>query len=114
MKRLAYWFRYRQLLWRIENMKIYDGRSKGIDVYECSKCGHKLYTYYKDKGVTPFTISCPKCSDTMMHTKTVECAPGFIKPIPWLRPTFKQMLKLSPEMIEYVLDGGLILKTHLK
>lgn len=31
-----------------------------------------------------------------------------------LRPTFRQMLKLSPEMIEYVLGGGLILKTHLK
>lgn len=114
MKRLIYWFRYRKLLQSIGDMKIYDGRGKGIDVYECSKCGHKLYTYYKDKGVTPFTIDCPKCHEIMMHTKTVECAPGFIKPIPWLRPTFKQMLKLSPGMIEHVLLGGLILKTHLK
>jgi hypothetical protein len=113
MKRLAYWFRYRQLLWRIENVKIYDGRNKGIDVYECSKCGHKLYTYYKDKGVTPFTISCPKCSGIMIHAKTVGTTPGVI-PIPWFRPTFKQMLKLSPRMIEHVLQGGLILKTHLK
>lgn len=114
MKRLVYWFRYRKLLRSIGDMEIYDGRHKGVDVYECDNCGHKLYTYYKDKGVTPFTISCPKCSDIMMRTKTVECAPGFTKPIPWLRPTFKQMLKLSPGMIEHVLQGGLILKTHLK
>lgn len=113
MKRLAYWFRYRRLLRRIENMSIYDGRGKGIDVYECPKCGHKVYTWYKDKGVTPFTISCPKCSDIMMHNKTVRTVPG-IMPIPWLRPTFKQILRLSPGMIEHVLQGGLILKTHLK
>lgn len=119
MKRLVYWFRYCKLLQSIGDMKIYDGRNKGIDVYECSKCGHKLYTYYKDKGVTPFTISCPKCSDIMMHNRTIRvAAPGIrsrgITPIPWLRPTFKQMLKLSPGMIEHVLQGGLILKTHLK
>lgn len=105
-------------------MEIYDGRHKGVDVYECDSCGHKLYTYYKDKGVTPFTISCPKCREIMMHTKTIRvAAPGIrppgirppgITPIPWLRPTFKQMLKLSPGRIEHVLLGGLILKTHLK
>lgn len=114
MKRLVYWFRYHQLLRRIEKVGIYDGRGKGIDVYECSKCGHKLYTYYKDKGVTPFTISCPKCSDIMMHNRTIRAVAPGIKPIPWLRPTFKQMLKLSPGIIEHVLQGGLILKTHLK
>lgn len=113
MKRLVYWFKYRKLLRSIENMKIYDGRGKGIDVYECECCDHKRYTYYKDKGVTPFTISCPKCLGIMAHTMTIRTAPG-IMPIPWLRPTFKQMLKLSPSMIEHVLQGGLVLKTHLK
>ena len=49
----------------------------------------------------------------MMHTRTAVATPG-IMPIPWLRPTFKQMLKLSPGMIEHVLQGGLVLKTHLK
>lgn len=113
MKRLILWIKYRQLLRRIEKAGIYDGRGKGVDIYECSKCGHKVYTWYKDKGVTPFTIGCPKCHDIMMHTKTVGTTPG-IMPIPWLRPTFKQMLKLSPGMIEHVLQGSLILKTHLK
>ena len=76
-------------------------------------CEYKVYTYYKDKGVTPFTISCPKCSDIMIYAKTVGTTLGVIS-IPWFRPTFKQMLKLSPGMIEHVLQGGLILKTHLK
>lgn len=49
----------------------------------------------------------------MAHSKTIEGKP-WIRPTPWVRPTFRQMLKLSPEMIEYVLGGGLILKTHLK
>lgn len=114
MKRLVYWFRYRKLLRNLEDMKIYDGRYKGIDVYECYNCGHKLYTYYKDKGVTPFIIGCPKCPDLMRHTKTVRATAPGIKPIPWFRPTFKQMFKLSPGMIEHVLQGGLILKKHLK
>lgn len=113
MKHLVYWFRYRKLLRRIENMSIYDGRGEGIDVYECYGCGHKLYTYYRDKGVTPFIICCPKCPDVMRHNKTAVTVSG-IMPIPWVRPTFKQMLKLSPEQIEHVLHGGLILKTHLK
>lgn len=113
MKRLVYWFRYRKLLRSIENMKIYDGRHKGIDVYECYDCGHKRYTYYKDKGVTPFTLSCPICPGIMTHTKTIRTTSDLM-PIPWLRPTFKQMLKLSPGMIEHVLQGGLVLKTHLK
>ena len=68
----------------LRDMKTYGGRYDGIYVYEC-----------------------PKCNNMMVHSKTIECEP-------WLRPTFKQMLKLSPEMIEYVLGGGLILKTHLK
>lgn len=120
MKRLVYWFSYRKLLRNIKDMKIYDGRGKGIDVYECSNCGHKVYTYYKDKGVTPFNMSCTQCSGIMTHNKTInvavlDTAPlPWLKPIPWVRPTFKQMLRLSPGMIEHVLNGGLILKTHLK
>ena len=31
----------------------YDGRGKGIDVYVCNKCGHKFYSVYRDRGVTP-------------------------------------------------------------
>lgn len=113
MKRLVYWFRYRKLLRNIEGMKIYDGRHKGINVYVCYNCRHRLYTYYKDKGVTPFTICCPKCSDIMTHADTILPRPGIIS-IPWVRPTFKEMLKLSPGVIEHVLQGGLILETHLK
>ena len=113
MKRLEYWFRYRKLLRNIESMKIYDGRHKGVDVYDCYNCGHRLHTYYKDKGVTPFTIRCPKCSYIMTHTDTILPWPG-IRPIPWVRPTFKEMLRLSPGVIEHVLQGGLVLETHLK
>ena len=39
----------------------YDGRGKGIDVYVCNKCGHKFYSVYRDRGVTPFTMACEGC-----------------------------------------------------
>lgn len=99
---------YKKLVAGIEEMEIYDGRHKGTNIYECYSCGRKLYTYYKDKGVTSFTVRCPKCLDTMIHINTIRATP-----IPWVRPTFKQLLKLSPEIIEHVLQGGLILETHL-
>lgn len=110
MKRLVYLFRYCKLLLDI---KTYGSRYDGIYVYECLKCGHRIYTVYGDKGIMPFAISCSKCNNMMAHNKTIEGEP-WIRPTPWVRPTFRQMLKLSPEMIEYVLGGGLILKTHLK
>ena len=104
MKRLAYLFKYCKLL---RDMKTYGSRYDDIYVYECPKCGRRIYTVYGDKGTTPFAIRCSECNNMMVHSKTIEGEP-------WIRPTFKQMLKLSPELIEYVLDGGLILKTHLK
>lgn len=110
MKRLVYLFKYCKLLLDI---KIYGSRYDGIYVYECPKCVRRIYTVYGDKGITPFAISCSKCNNMMAHSKTIEGKP-WIRPTPWVRPTFRQMLKLSPEMIEYVLGGGLILKTHLK
>ena len=104
MKRLVYLFKYCKLL---RDMKTYGSRYYGIYVYECPKCGHRIYTVYRDKGTTPFAMCCSERNNMMVHSKTIECES-------WLRPTFKQMLKLLPEMIEYVLGGGLILKTHLK
>lgn len=49
----------------------YDGRGK-VDVYIC-KNGHRFYTEYIDKGVTPFCMICRHCSDeqqpmTATHT----------------------------------------------
>ena len=52
---------YKELINNIESIPMYDGRNKGIDVYVCNKCGHKFYTKYKDKGVTPFVIKCRNC-----------------------------------------------------
>lgn len=103
--------KYNALVDRIEGMRIYDGRGT-VDRYECQKCGCTMHTTYKDKGVTPFCTLCPECGGTMQHTKTFskEVVPPFIKVLNWYRPTLKQTLKMPDGIVEYILNGGLILE----
>lgn len=61
--------RYNKLVEEIENMEIYDGRNT-VDQYQCGKCHSRIFTTYKDKGVTPFVIGCPVCGGSMQHNRT--------------------------------------------
>lgn len=90
---------YDELVADIESAKMFDGRNKGVDVYQCKDCGFVFFTRYKDKGVTPFTLKCRNCGHSnAFHEKTIseECAEceGFIVHN-WVRPTFEQLLKLD-------------------
>lgn len=112
--------KYDKLVAEIESaQKMFDGRGKGIDVYVCEKCGKQLYTRYKDKGVTPFTIRCRRevCNATMVHRTTISEQQAKNEGLVvhnWVRPTFEQLLKLSDGAIEHVLNGGLMLEDELK
>lgn len=103
--------KYCKLTKEIESMRMYDGRNT-VDRYLCEKCGGFLHTTYKDKGVTPFTITCPMCGGIMSHTQTFkkEAVPDYIEVKKWYRPTLKQTLKMSESSIEHILNGGLILE----
>lgn len=103
--------KYYKLTKEIESMRIYDGRNT-VDRYLCKKCGGFLHTTYKDKGVTPFIITCPMCGGMMSHTQTFkkETVPDFVEVKKWYRPTLKQTLKMSESSIEHILNGGLILE----
>lgn len=101
----------------IEDRSMYDGRGKGVDVYECNKCGKKMFTLYADKGVTPFCMPC-ECGGTMTHNEMyckVECYQrhGFKLIRNWVRPTYDQFVKLSLGQQEHVMNGGLLLKEEL-
>lgn len=101
----------------VEDRPMYDGRGKGVDVYECNKCGKKMFTEYADKGVTPFCMPC-ECGGTMTHNETmhkVEChlCYGFKIVEKWVRPTYDQFVKLSLGQQEHVMNGGLLLKGEL-
>lgn len=102
---------YCKLTKEIESMRIYDGRNT-VDRYVCEKCGALLHTTYKDKGVTPFVITCPMCGGTMSHSQTFrkEIVPESIEIKNWFRPTLEQTLKMSDGTIEHILNGGLILE----
>ncbi len=115
MKRKELQRRYDKLVSEVEDAEMYDGRGKGVDVYECQVCGHCMYTRYKDKGVTPFTLRCSLCGKTAMHTRTipesVASACGY-PVLDWCRPTFKRMCRMDEDMICHVLEGGMILENN--
>lgn len=108
---------YDELVSGIETAKMFDGRNKGVDIYQCKECGFQFYTRYKDKGVTPFTVRCRNCDHgTAIHEKTITEQTASllgVKVHNWVRPTFDQLLKLSEGAQEHVLNGGLMLEDEL-
>lgn len=107
--------KYNALVARIEDAKMYDGRGT-YDLYECKNemCQNRQVTTYKDKGVTPFTMRCEFCGNTMTHTKTANHIDPFTPVIRWVRPTLKQFLKMDPCTQNHILNGGLVLETDLE
>lgn len=103
--------KYDKLVSEIEGMKMYDGRG-AVDRYVCDTCGYMTHTTYKDKGVTPFTMRCPKCGGDMVHRQTFkkDTVPDWVEVKNWYRPTLDQTLKESEPAIEYILNGGLLLE----
>lgn len=117
--RLKIRYQYKKLVDGIEELKIYDGRGKGVDVYTCSICHKKTLTRYKDKGVTPFIMQCPYCGKYATHTDTISgqyarvlnIVEG-VRIINWVRPPLWWLLK-HKEAVEHVLNGGLVLETEV-
>ena len=112
---------YNEMLQRLKTQPMFDGRDKGVDVYVCEKCGKELYTRYKDKGVTPFTIKCRHCDHgAMMHDQTIsELVANFMafEVHNWIRPSFEwlnnQRQRGNLGVVDHVLNGGLILEDEL-
>ena len=109
---------YDKLVAGIESAKMFDGRNKGVDVYQCKDCGFVYFTRYKDKGVTPFTLKCRNCvHGTAFHEKTItEKTAAMINVAVhnWVRPTFEQLIKLDEGAQEHILNGGLMLEEELE
>lgn len=102
---------YNKLTSEIEEKKMYDGRGT-VDRYICDTCGHMTHTTYKDKGVTPFVMRCPKCGGDMVHKHTFkkDTVPDWVEVKNWYRPSLEEVLKMNEGTIEHILDGGLILE----
>ena len=110
---------YKKLVDSIEEMEIFDGRDKGVDVYVCERCTGNILTRYKDKGVTPFVIRCPYCGNHAEHVDTVSeqrakvlCVFENIGVQNWVRPPLQWLFK-HKEAVEHVLNGGLVLEKEV-
>lgn len=110
---------YKKLMAEVEQMRMFDGRGKGVDVYVCERCTGKVLTRYKDKGVIPYVMRCPYCENWAQHVNTISeqeakvlCATENIKVQNWVRPPLWWLLK-HKEAVEHVLDGGLVLEKEV-
>ena len=103
--------RYNELVKEIEGKRMYDGRGT-VDRYTCDDCQMIIYTTYRDKGTTPFSMRCRRCGGTMFHDKTYDkkSVPNYVMVLDWYRPSLESVLKMSEGMTEYVLSGGLFLE----
>jgi ribosomal protein S27E len=107
--------RYNKMAADIEAAPLYDGRGKGIDVYRCQQCGEEQYTYYRDKGVTPFLIRCNKCGQIAQHRTTLKDMGVDHRTLKvWVRPTYEQFTRLERGLRDHVLRGGLVLEEDVK
>lgn len=112
--------RYFAIATSLEKAPMYDGRGKGVDVYVCENCHKRQYTYYADKGVTPFILRCPWCGGFAQHQQTIPTEPlAFQSNIPgeriraWFRPSYEQFLRLDKSLQNHVLKGGLIFEDDM-
>lgn len=110
---------YKKLVASVEEMKVFDGRGKGVDVYVCEKCDRKILTRYKDKGVTPFVMQCSHCGGPARHVSTITelraetvCFFENTKVQNWVRPPLWWLLK-HKEVADHVLNGGLVLEKEV-
>lgn len=119
--RLKIRYQYKKLVDGIEELKIYDGRDKGVDVYvcTCNLCHKKTLTRYKDKGVTPFIMRCTYCGSYTQHVDTISerdaRALNIVEGaeiLNWVRPPLWWLLK-HKEATEHVLNGGLVLEKEI-
>jgi len=109
--------KYDKLVAEIESAQMFDGRDKGVDIYQCEDCGFQFCTRYKDKGVTPSAIKCRNCNHgTAFHVTIISESNAKLMNVKvhnWVRPTFEQLQKLSDGAQEHVLNGGLLLEYEL-
>jgi hypothetical protein len=108
--------RYNKLVDSIEDMPVFDGRGKGVDVYRCDNCKQEQYTYYRDKGVTPYLIRCDKCWNIAKHCTTLSDTSSVehkqLKA--WVRPTWEQLQRLDKDLRNHVMQGGLVLEEDIR
>ena len=101
---------YDDMCCSIADAPIYDGRNT-IDEYVCQKCGKKIYTEYKVKGVTPFVMSCTEqgCTGLMSHTRTFPFTEE-VETKKFYRPSFEEFVKMGRGEQQHILNGGLVLE----
>lgn len=85
-----------------------------FDWFVCDTCGAKKVVLFGDFGATPYSLPCD-CGERLYHDGSTwqYNDDKFYKYDVWVRPDIETLLKLSNECIDWVLSGGLILKSDL-
>ena len=88
-----------------------------VNGYRCAACRKYILIEHKDKGVTPMFLECRATegcggrSSSLGYPK--EEMPDSLRAKiqwEWYRPTLAEWNMLEPEMQEYVMRGGLVIR----
>ena len=104
--------------WREQQRRARAGHH-GVNAYHCEKCGMNTVTIDVDPGVTPMLLGCrrtPGCDGTAVSSGYPVTAPPshIIAGLEWewAHPKGFEYARLSPELRQFVDDGGLILQPY--
>jgi hypothetical protein len=102
--------------WR-EERRVQMAGHHGINAYHCRECGANTVTIDVDPGVTPMFLACrrtPGCKGTAVSSGyPATVPPQSILDAPrweWFLPKGFDYAHLSPEMRQFIDDGGLELR----
>jgi hypothetical protein len=85
-----------------------------INCYTCSRC-KKIEKYlFEDNGVTPMKMKCTGCGGTSQSSFNKDIVPDQAPGLIWFRPSYRQVKKFNyaqkHELVDFILNGGLIAK----
>lgn len=106
---------YNNLVDVIEKIEMFENCG-GMSRYKCIKCGCKIHTVHKDKGIPYFMIKCARCGsmmyrDAFAYRMSVK---DYTVIGEWYRPSLEETFKLNESEISHILNGGLLLEKNQK
>jgi hypothetical protein len=80
-----------------------------IIVYVCPSCGTDRVTYLRDHGTTPNHLPCASC-DGLAESHGTQSDQTRIPQWEWFRVRQGNMGRLEPNVREWAMNGGLLLR----
>lgn len=81
--------------------------SNKVNIYDCGT--HENVTVDRFVGVTPFVITCPHCKRPAT-SRWYRVDQSLMPEFEWTQPEPKELGRLPRQLVEHLIQGGLMLK----